>query len=301
MKTRPVAIAFILLSFFWGYSWVFMKIGLLDSGPFSFAGQRTLIGSIFLMLFVLLMKRPLELHRYKEILLLGIFNTVGCVGFSQLSLVSAEASRAAILMFTYPFWTLLLAWPILNERIKPFQWAAIILAFPGLMFVLKPWSIDGQLYGCISAICGAFSWAIASILIKKMLARKPIDLLSLTAWQMGFGSLCLLFIAWLLGEPTPTYTPRFITALFATGIVSTGLGWLLWVYLLDKLTAGTTSMMTLLVPIIAILSSAWHLGESVSPDDWLGIVMILSALGCLTISSFIHLRANRLHRLSEGD
>jgi len=252
------------------------------------------------MLFVVLMKRPLELHRYKEILLLGIFNTVGCVGFSQLSLVSAEASRAAILMFPYPFWTLLLAWPILNERIKPFQWAAIILAFPGLMFVLKPWSIDGQLYGCISAICGAFSWAIASILIKKMLSRKPIDLLSLTAWQMGFGSLCLLFIAWLLGEPAPTYTPRFITALFATGIISTGLGWLLWVYLLDKLTAGTTSMMTLLVPIIAIHSSAWHLGESVSPDDWLGIVMILSALGCLTVSSFIHLRANRLHRLTEG-
>ena len=120
MKTRPVAIAFILLSFFWGYSWVFMKIGLLDSAPFSFAGQRTLIGSIFLMLFVVLMKRPLELHRYKEILLLGIFNTVGCVGFSQLSLVSAEASRAAILMFTYPFWTLLLAWPILKERIQPF-------------------------------------------------------------------------------------------------------------------------------------------------------------------------------------
>ena len=177
---------------------MFMKIGLLDSGPFSFAGQRTLIGSVFLMVFVVLMKRPLELHRYKEILLLGVFNTMGCVGFSQLSLVDAEASRAAILMFTYPFWTLLLAWPILKERIKPFQWAAIILAFPGLMFVLKPWEIDGQLYGCVSAICGAFSWAIASILIKKMFAREPIDLLSLTAWQMGFGSLGLLFIAWVL-------------------------------------------------------------------------------------------------------
>jgi drug/metabolite transporter (DMT)-like permease len=276
-----------------------MKIGLLDSGPFAFAGQRTLVGSLFLLCFVFLMKRPLELHRYKEILLLGVFNTVGCVGFSQLSLVNAEASRAAILMFTYPFWTLLLAWPILNERIKPFQWAAIILAFPGLMFVLKPWSIDGQLYGCISAVCGAFSWAIASILIKKIFAKKAIDLLSLTAWQMGFGSLCLLIIAWLSGESLPTYTPSFITALFATGVVSTGLGWLLWVYLLDKLTAGTTSMMTLLVPIIAILSSSWHLGESVSPDDWLGVIMILLALACLTLSSFTHYRGNRLKILSK--
>jgi drug/metabolite transporter (DMT)-like permease len=278
-----------------------MKIGLADSGPFAFAGQRTFVGSLFLLCFVVVMKRPLELHRYKEILLLGVFNTVGCVGFSQLSLVNAEASRAAILMFTYPFWTLLLAWPILNERIKPFQWAAIILTFPGLMFVLKPWSIDGQLYGCISALCGAFSWAIASILIKQMLARKSIDLLSLTAWQMAFGSLCLLFIAWVSGESLPTYTSRFIIALFATGIVSTGLGWLLWVYLLDKLTAGTTSMMTLLVPIIAILSSAWHLGESISPDDWLGITMILLALSCLTFSSFKHHRGNRLNALSKED
>ena len=74
--------------------------------------------------------------------------------------------------------------------------------------------------------------------------------------------------------------------LCATGFLSTGLGWLLWVYLLDKLNAGMTSMLTLLVPVIALATASWHLGETIKRDDSIGMVLILAGLILLTYLGF---------------
>lgn len=263
-----------------------MKIGLLDSGPFAFSGLRTLLGSSMLLLVVLISQRTIPITRYKDILVLSIFNTIGSVGLIQYALIDATATRTAILMFTYPFWTLLLAWPLLGERIKGLQWFAIILAFSGLLIVLRPQELNGATSSNFFAIAAAISWAIASIIIKRILEKNPMDLLTLTASQMAIGSFCLLFIAFLLDESIPTMTPRFILAVSITGFLSTGLGWLLWAYLLDKLTAGATSMITLLVPVIALTTASWHLGETIQRHDFFGIIFILIGLALLTYFGF---------------
>ena len=279
-------VAVAVLSLFWGYSWVFMKIGLLDSGPFVFSGLRTLLGSLMLLVVIVATHRTIPLSRYKDILLLSLFNTLGSVGLIQYALVDATATRTAILMFTYPFWTLLFAWPVLNERIKGMQWFAIIFAFSGLILLLRPNDINGITTSNISALAAAISWAIASLIVKHLLQSRPMDLLALTASQMAVGAIGLFVIAFFMNEQLPTITTRFTFAVCATGFLSTGLGWLLWVYLLDKLTAGMTSMLTLLVPVIALATASWHLGETIQRDDSIGMILILVGLILLTYLGF---------------
>ena len=278
--------AIAVLSLFWGYSWVFMKIGLLDSGPFVFSGLRTLLGSLMLFAVIFATHRTIQLSRYKDVLLLSLFNTLGSVGLIQYALVDATATRTAMLMFTYPFWTLLLAWPILDERIKGIQWFAIILAFCGLILMLKPHDLNGITISNLAALAAAISWAIASIIVKRILENRPMDLLVLTGSQMAVGAIGLFAIAFFMNEQLPTITARFTFALCATGFLSTGLGWLLWVYLLDKLNAGMTSMLTLLVPVIALVTASWHLGETIKRDDSIGMVLILAGLILLTYLGF---------------
>ena len=118
--------------------------------------------------------------------------------------------------------------------------------------MLRPHDLYGITTSNLAALAAAISWAIASIIVKRILENRPMDLLVLTASQMAVGAIGLFAIAFFMNEQLPTITARFTFALCATGFLSTGLGWLLWVYLLDKLNAGMTSMLTLLVPVIAL-------------------------------------------------
>lgn len=283
MPIRPsIALAFVILSLAWGYGWVFLKLGSYDSAPFSFAGLRSVLGAVPLLLALPMTGRRMLPRRLPELFPLGLINTTALVGCSQWALVEGAATRTSILMYTMPFWTLLLAWPILNERIRGMQWLAIVVAAAGLVAAVQPWNFEGNLKSSLIAVTGSFMWAIGVIMIKRMQLKEPVDSLHLAGWQMAIGGAFLLGIAWIVGEPPIVWSQRFVIALGFTSFVSTALGWFLWVYLLRHMTAGAAGMTTLVIPVIAVVSSSFHLGESLVLGDIIGIALILSGLALLT-------------------
>lgn len=277
-----IAVAFVILSLVWGYTWVFMKLGSYDSAPFSFAGLRSVLGAVPLLLALPMTGRRMIPRRLPELFALGLINTTALLGCSQWALVEGAATRTSILIFTMPFWTLLLAWPILNERVRGMQWLAIVVAAVGLMVIVQPWNFEGKLKSHLIAVTGSLMWALGVIMIKRMQLKEPIDSLHLAGWQMAIGGALLLGIAWIIGEPPIAWSQRFVIALGFTSFVSTALGWLLWVYLLKHMTAGAAGMTTLVIPVIAVASSSFHLGESLVLGDIIGIALILSGLALLT-------------------
>ena len=287
----PVAIALFLLSVVWGYSWVFLKTGSLDAGPFSYAGLRCFIGSCCLLVALPLTGRKFMPERIPELIALGLVNTTGLVGVSQWAVTEGAANRTSILVFTMPFWTLLLARLFLNERIRGLQWAAVACAAVGLLAVVQPWAYEGHLTSNVLAIIAAFLWATSAVMIKRLQLKAPMDLLRMTAWQMAMGSTCLLVIAHFSGEAPIVWTDRFLFALGFTAFISTALGWMLWVYLLDYLPAGTAGMMILLIPVVAVISTSYHLGETLATGDIIGITMIIGGLVLLTYKAISEHRA----------
>ncbi len=111
-------LALAALALIWGYNWVIMKRALHDSGPFTFAALRALLGA--LALFALLAARRWSLRpaHLPGVLVLGLLQTTGFLGFVLWALVSGGASRTAVLAYTMPLWLLVLAWPLLGERIR---------------------------------------------------------------------------------------------------------------------------------------------------------------------------------------
>lgn len=281
------ALAFVLLCLVWGYSWVLLKIGLIDAAPFDFAALRTLLAACLMLLGLPLLGRPLATHRWRELFMLGLLNTVGPMGCSQWALVEGAANRTSILMYTMPFWTLLLARPLLGERVQGLQWLAVATAGGGLLCVLRPWGEGGTTASSLVAMLGAMFWAGSVIMVKRMLAREPMDLLALTAWQMLLGALVLGAIAIGIDAEPVRWTQRFVLVLTVTAIVSTGCGWALWVYLLHVLPAGTASLMTLMVPVIAVVATSWQLGERLATADIWGIALIVVGLAVLATQALI--------------
>lgn len=278
----PVAIALLLLSITWGYSWVFLKLGSYDAGPFSFSGLRCALGAVCLLVALKLSGRPFVPMRLRELITLGLVNTTALVGSSQWAVTLGAANRTSIVVFTMPFWTLLLARLVLGERIRGVQWIAVALAGLGLTAVIQPWGFEGDMRPNIIAVGSAMLWASSAVMIKCIQRREPMDLLHLTTWQMTFGSVLLLVLAGVSGEAPIVWTDRFLLSLGFTAFLSTACGWCLWVYLLNYLPAGTAGMMILLIPVVAVFSTSYHLGEPLERGDIAGITLIVSGL-CLLV------------------
>ena len=98
--------------------------------------------------------------------------------------------------------------------------------------------------GVLGAAAGAV-WAASVIMVKKIQNKAPIDMISMTAWQMTFGSIPLVLLVLFVDEEPISWSIRFILVLAFIAIVITGLGWLLWVYALERLEAGSASLITL--------------------------------------------------------
>ena len=195
-----LTLSMIFLLSCWGYSWIFLKLGLMDSDPFTFAALRTFVAGVFLIALLPILKRPLLPDRIAETLSLALTQTAIFVGLSQWALVTGGVAKTTILIFTMPFWVLLFAWLILRERIVNWQWFAVVLAGCGLLCILTPWQFTGSLQGPYIAIVAGASWALSAVLAKRIQYRKPMDLLNLTAWQMFFGSLILAVAAYARNE-----------------------------------------------------------------------------------------------------
>jgi drug/metabolite transporter (DMT)-like permease len=280
-----VPLSFLILLVVWGYSWVLLKLALHDCGPITFAALRTFFAALVLLAMLPLLGRPFLPTRLAETLLLGVVQTTLFVTLSQLSLVEGGAGRSSVLVFTMPFWTLLFASIALGERLLGGQRWAIAAAALGLFAILEPWQSGGSLISKMIAVSAGATWAAATVIAKRIQTRAPIDLVSLTAWQMLFGSLILIVFAWVAGEPPTHWTPRFVAILVFTAVISTALCWFVWLSLLRRLSAGVASMGMLAIPVFATAASAYQLGERLNWNEYTGMGLIVLALLALSAAA----------------
>ena len=288
---RAVA-ALLLLAVIWGYNWVVMKIGLIDMDAFQFGAWRTFGGALSLFALMAVLRRPFRPQHLPWVATMGVLQTTGFTGLIILALVSGGAGKTAVLTYTMPFWVMVFAWPLLGERLHGWQWPSAVATLAGLLFILDPAHLGGDLTSMALATSAGALWALAVIVAKRLQIRAPdIDLLSMTAWQMLFGSLPLIAFALFWPGREANWTPSLIGALGFNIVLANALAWLLWLYALRRLSAGTTSMVSLLTPVIGVLAAALQLGERPMANELTGMLLIGVGLLLLSVEGLRRRRA----------
>lgn len=268
-------LALMLLCLIWGYNWVVMKNALHFSGPYDFAALRTILGALCLFIVMLVLKKPLKIQEIPRLIVLGLLQTAGFTGLLVWALVEGGAGKTAVLTYTMPFWTMLLAWPLLGEKLSGWQWPAALFSLMGILFILDPLHLGTDVFSMFLAIVSGISWALAVILAKKLQARSPhLDLISLTAWQMLFGSIPIVVLAFITHSTPIDWNSYFIGALIYNSVFGNAIAWLLWLYALRHLSAGIATMTTTVCPVIAVIASSIELHETIKPFEFLGMFFI---------------------------
>lgn len=277
------ALALFVLTLTWGYTWIVAKQGLVHAPPLAFAAERCVGGALALFVILKLMGRPLGLVAAGPTLAIGLSQVTAFMIFQTWALVEGGPGKTAVLIYTMPIWTLLLAWPILGERLRGKQWLAAASTLIGLVLIIEPWNLHASLFSDILGLLGALSWAVGTILIKRLRSTTPVDLLNLTAWQMLLGAIPLVLLTGIVPERPTEWSLSYLGIIAFMSIVSTALCWLLWIYILDRVPAWEASLSVLGTPVVAILSSRLIFGETFSLSELSGIVLIGGGLVFLSL------------------
>ncbi len=280
------ALALLVLSLTWGYTWVLAKQGLVYAPPLAFAAERCVGGALTLILVLKLMGRPLKLVAPGATLAIGLAQGAGFMIFQTWALVEGGPGKTAVLIFTMPIWTLLMAWPLLGERVRGKQWLAAASTLLGLLLIIEPWDMHSSLFSKFLGLMAALCWATGTILIKRLRSTTPVDLLTLTAWQMILGAIPLVLLSLVVTERPTDWSVSYLGILAFMSICSTAMCWWLWIYILDRVPAWEASLSVLGTPVVAILSSRLTFGEEFKTGEVLGILLIGSGLALLSLLSW---------------
>ena len=286
------ALALLVLSLTWGYTWVLAKQGLVYAPPFAFAAERCVGGALTLILVLKLMGRPLKLVAPGPTLAIGLTQVAGFMVFQTWALVEGGPGKTAVLIFTMPIWTLLMAWPLLGERVRGKQWLAAASTLIGLLLIIEPWDMHSSLFSKFLGLMAALCWATGTILIKRLRSTTPVDLLTLTAWQMILGAVPLVVLSLVVTERPTDWTLSYMGILAFMSIGSTAMCWWLWIYILDRVPAWEASLSVLGTPVVAILSSRLTFGEEFKTSEVAGILLIGTGLALLSLLSWAASRRN---------
>ncbi len=280
---RAALIALAILSLVWGSNWIVMKLVLGYIGPITFSALRYVSGTAVLFAVLMVRGESLAPTPWKPTLLIGLTQTAGFQGLVQLSLVAGGAGKMALIAYTMPFWVIPLAWLLLGERPNSRQWVCIALAACGLVLIFEPWRVQASLVAALIALGGGLCWAIGTVLSKQQFQKHPeIPFLRWTTWQMAFGAFVLVLCAAVTHERPIVWSGTLYASLLYNAVLSTGLAWALWLFVVQRLPANVAGLGSLITPLVAMLLAWGILGEAPDGPESIGIGLIgLALLGVL--------------------
>src|SRR5436190_11810900 len=278
----------VTLALIWGGAFFFIGVAVRHIQPLTYVWLRLTIAAAAMWLFLKVRGEPLGLPRqvWGSILLLALLNNAlpfTLFGWGQTHIASG---LAAILNATTPIWGVIVAHFLTHdERMSPRKIGGVLLGFAGVATMIGPSllsSLGASALAQLACVTAALSYALAAVWARRF-KRLGISPLSVTTGQLTAGAVVMLPFAMIVDQPWLHAFPPLTAwaAIGALALVCTAFAYVLYFRLIDSAGATNALLVTLLVPPIAILLGGLFLGETLAPQDFLGLALI--ALGLAAI------------------
>jgi drug/metabolite transporter (DMT)-like permease len=289
MQTERSASAFrardatllLVLALVWGHSFFFIKIAVAAMPPAWIVTGRMLIGGLTLLGLALALGH--RVPRDKETL-----GTLAIVGLSGCSLPwfgqawaqrSLDSGLVAVLNACTPLATLVIAVLAGQETLRKRRVLGIGIAIAGTLIVVGGEVNAGRsLPALIVAILATTGYAFAAVFTRARISGK-VPSLPAAAVQLVIGGLALVPVALALNGPPPAaVSPAVVGAEAALGLFGTGIAFLIYFTLIERVGATNAAMVTYLVPIVGLACGALYRGEHFGPNVLIGALALITGV-----------------------
>ncbi|MBR0871045.1 DMT family transporter [Bradyrhizobium tropiciagri] len=282
-RMAPAGLMFLAItSVGWGFNWPVTKFLLGELPPLTLRGTTGVIGAALLAVLALIRAQSLkvEARLWPRLMLYALLNVTGWMVLMGLALLWLPASEAALIAYTMPVWASLLAWPVLGERPTVLRTIALVMAFAGLAAIMGGNGIsasEAKLPGSIMALCGAFGFALGTVLAKKYPVLLPP--IPAAAWQIGLGCVPITIVGFLVET---THLDRVTTVgwwlLVYSTVIQFCIAYVSWFAALARLPASVAAIGTMAVPVIGVVASAIALHEPLGPVQIAALLFTLAGV-----------------------
>jgi len=271
-----------LAALFWGLNFPAVKILIGGISPWTLRSIGLTLGGMLLATVTLASGQSLAVPKrhWRDLAIAGLLALAGFNMFAVFAQLLMPASRAAILIYTMPLWSVLFAWLILGEEIDRLRGLSLTIGGLGLAILSIPFWLQIHAgeppYGLVFVLGAAISWAFGTVYLKR--SRIEATPLAITTWQVLAGAAVTTIGMLLFETPRIELTP-LITATLAYHIIfPQAVAYALWFGLMARVSASTAAIVTLLVPIFGVIGAVILLGERPTPVDLAGFGLILVAV-----------------------
>lgn len=276
-----ILFGFIILCFVWGTTWLAIKFSLEGLPPFLGAGIRFTVAWLCLLLYVLLRRIPLRIHRREfGILIISAFLMYpldyGLIYWAEQYIA---AGVAAIFFATFPLFTCI--WTNFLFRNESFHWNTFIglfIGFTGIVIVFYDQLTATHfnrlvLLASSAVILSAAGGAMSLVIIKKYLTR--MNPITLTFHQLYIGVLFLFLIGFAIEDIHHIrLANQVIASVIYLGIVGSAFAFVLFYRMLQKMKATSLSLIIYITPVVALIADVLVFKEIIPIRSFIGMAII---------------------------
>lgn len=266
-----------------GLNWPIMSAGVSQLGPV-WMGVFRVAGAMIVLMIIAAVGGRLRFPPRQDwpiVISLAVFrlSAVSLLVFTALQIV--PPGRSSVVAWTTPLWTVPIAAVFLGDRMTRRRWVGLLLGITGVVVLFEPWGLDwtnGEVVlGHVLLVLAAVTNASTAVHIRGH--RWSITPLDALPWQLAGSTIILLVVALALeGVPRIEWTLPLTGIVAYQGMLASGIA--LWAQIvvlrnIDPVSANLTMMG---VPAVGVISSALFVGEIISPELAIGLLLIVTGV-----------------------
>ena len=281
--SKPVLV-WIGLSLIWGSTWLFIKIGLTDLPPFTFAAVRFALAIVALAPVTVMRRVKLPRNPADWVLMIGtgilLFSvTYGLVFWGEQHISSG---MTALLFSTFPLFGLVIAhFHLHDEKMTAAKVSGTVIGLGGVALVLSnQLQAPGELalWASVGIVVAAAAAAYADVLIKAHGAHLDPTLMTLVQMCAGVVPLAAIGL-YIEGNPIDfTWSPLAVVSTIYLALIGTALSFVLLYWLFQHMDVTKTMLITFVTPLVAVVLGVIVLQEAFTWRAATGGVAILTGL-----------------------
>ncbi|MET4512930.1 DMT family transporter [Bradyrhizobium sp. I1.7.5] len=271
-----------VLSVLWGGSFFFNGAALRELPPLTLVFLRVALGAAILLPLLRMqgIGLPKGMAGWKPFVAIGLLNNVIPFSLIVLGQTFIPSGLASILNATTPLFTVMVMVAAGEEALQMRRVAGVALGLAGVI-ILRGWGIEtrpGQGLGILLCLGGAFSYGFAALAARRLLKDAPP--LGTATFQLMASTVMMAVVAGAMEQPWHLSMPGLTTWLAVLGLaaLSTALAYIVFFQIIRRSGATNVMLVTLLIPVTAILLGWLVLGEPISAREIAGAIVIGSAL-----------------------